>query len=101
MFIAKKHIPRRTFLLGAGVTLSLPLLDAMIPARTALAQTAAAGSPPRFVGIYYPHGMATGYWTPRSVGPLPLVFPDTAADHSMMILKSLEPVRDRLVVLSG
>ena len=42
MFITKKHLPRRTFLKGLGVTMALPLLDAMIPARTALAQTAAA-----------------------------------------------------------
>ena len=41
MFITKKHIPRRTFLRGAGVTLALPLLDAMVPAATLLAQTAA------------------------------------------------------------
>ena len=42
MFIAKKHIPRRTFLRGAGVTLALPLLDAMLPAQTPLRKTAAA-----------------------------------------------------------
>ena len=40
-FITKKHLPRRTFLRGAGVTLSLPLLESMVPALTALAQTAA------------------------------------------------------------
>jgi len=48
MFITKRHLPRRTFLKGAGVTLALPLLEAMIPAGTALAQTAAV-APPRFV----------------------------------------------------
>ena len=48
MFIAKKHIPRRTFLRGAGVTLALPLLDAMVPAATLLAQTAATPKP-RFI----------------------------------------------------
>ena len=41
MFITKKHLPRRTFLHGVGATLALPLLDAMVPARTLLAQTAA------------------------------------------------------------
>ena len=45
MFITKKHIPRRTFLQGAGVTLALPLLESMVPAGTALAQTAAAPTP--------------------------------------------------------
>ena len=49
MFITKKHIPRRTFLRGAGVTLALPLLDSMVPAATLLAQTAATPKT-RFVG---------------------------------------------------
>ena len=40
MFLTKKHIPRRTFLRGAGVTLALPLLESMIPAQTPLAKTA-------------------------------------------------------------
>ncbi len=57
-FITKKHIARRTFLQGAGVTLALPMLEAMIPAGTALAQTAAGQAKPRFVGVFYParHG---------------------------------------------
>ena len=42
MFITKKHLSRRTLLRGAGAAIALPLLDSMIPARTALAQTAAA-----------------------------------------------------------
>ena len=67
MFITRKHIPRRTFLRGAGVTLALPLLDAMIPARTLLAQTP-ANPPSRFVGIFFPHGMAPGYWVPKTEG---------------------------------
>ena len=50
MFIAKRHIPRRLFLKSAGCTLALPLLDAMIPASSALAQTAAAAKP-RFMGL--------------------------------------------------
>ena len=55
MFIFKKHLSRRTVLKGAGVTLALPLLDAMVPAATALAQTAAT---PRLRGgfFYIPHG---------------------------------------------
>ena len=64
MFITKKHISRRTVLRGAGATLALPLLDAMIPAATALAQTAASPKP-RFVGCFVPHGMAPGYWVPE------------------------------------
>ena len=55
MFITKKHISRRTFLSGTGVTLALPFLEAMVPALTAQAQTAAAPVK-RFVGIWHPHG---------------------------------------------
>ena len=55
VFLTKKHLSRRTFLRGSGVALSLPLLDAMIPASTALAQTAAA--PKVRAGFFYlPHG---------------------------------------------
>jgi len=70
MIITKRHIKRRTFLRGAGVTLALPLLDAMVPAGTALAQTAASPKG-RFVGIFYPHGMAPGHWEPGAEGALP------------------------------
>ena len=45
MFITRKHLSRRTFLRGAGVAVGLPLLDAMVPSLTALAQTAAAPKP--------------------------------------------------------
>jgi uncharacterized protein DUF1552 len=92
MFIPKKHIPRRTFLKGAGVTLALPLLDAMIPARTVLAQTAATAKT-RFMGVFFPHGMAPGYWVPEKEGPLSEKLPH--------ILASLEKVKDQTVVLSG
>jgi hypothetical protein len=63
MFLTKKHIPRRTFLRGAGVTLALPLLDSMAPAQTPVRQTAASPVK-RFVGIWHPHGAAPGYWSP-------------------------------------
>ena len=72
MFITKRALPRRTFLRGVGATLALPLLDAMVPAATALAQTAA--NPVRRLGfIYLPNGVArnfTGinYWTPAGEG---------------------------------
>src|SRR5271165_2559830 len=92
MFITKKHLSRRTVLRGAGATLALPLLDAMIPASTALAQTAATPKP-RFVGCFVPHGMAPGYWVPGTEGPLDAVLPFN--------WKALEPFRDRTVILSG
>jgi hypothetical protein len=90
MFLTKKHLSRRTVLKGAGVTLALPLLDAMIPAATALAQTAAV--PKLRMGFFYiPHGAIMGNtshgpemdrWTPSGAG----------ADFKLSpILKSLEP----------
>ena len=69
MFLTKKHISRRTVLRGAGATLALPFLEAMVPAATALAQTAAAPTP-RFVGLFVPHGAAPGYWVPEKEGAL-------------------------------
>ncbi|HEX4997141.1 MAG TPA: DUF1552 domain-containing protein [Terriglobia bacterium] len=92
MFISRKTISRRTLLRGAGATLALPLLDAMIPAATALAQTAATPTP-RFFAGFVPHGMAPGYWIPENEGPLPAEFPFN--------WKALEPFRDHTVILSG
>lgn len=91
MFITRMHIPRRTFLRGAGVTLALPLLDAMLPASTALAQTE-SGPVPRFVGIWHPHGAAPGYWSPVEEG---------SGFEFSFITKPLEPFRDRTVLISG
>ena len=54
-FLTKKYLSRRTFIRGSGVALALPFLDAMVPAHTALAQTAAA--PKTRAGFFYiPHG---------------------------------------------
>ena len=92
MFITKKQIPRRTFLHGAGVTLALPLLEAMVPAATALAQTPAAGRP-RFIGVFYPHGMAPGYWEPEQEGLLPEKLP--------YIAETLEKVKDQTNIITG
>src|ERR1700686_2254022 len=92
MFITKKHISRRTVLRGGGATLALPLLDMMVPAATALAQTAATPKP-RFVGCFVPHGMAPGYWVPGSEGALDAALPFN--------WKPLEPFRNSTVILSG
>jgi hypothetical protein len=92
MFIAKRHIPRRRFLRGAGVTLALPLLDAMLPARSLLAQTLATPKS-RFVGVFFPHGMAPGFWEPSATGALP--------DKLPYIMEPLERVKDQTVILSG
>jgi hypothetical protein len=91
MFITKRHVDRRTFLRGAGVTLALPLLDAMVPARTLLAQTAAAPAT-RLGFVYIPHGAVMARWTPATVGT-GWAFTD--------ILEPLEPYRHTLNVVSG
>ena len=62
MFLTKKHLSRRTVLKGAGAVISLPLLDAMIPAGTALADTAAVIKP-RLGYVYFPMARS------RSSGP--------------------------------
>jgi hypothetical protein len=67
MFITKKHLSRRTFLHGVGVTVALPFLESMVPAGTALAQTAAKGKT-RFGAIYVPHGATMDKWTPAADG---------------------------------
>jgi hypothetical protein len=91
MFITKKHLDRRTFLRGAGVTLALPLLDAMIPARTLLAQTAAAAKI-RAGFIYFPHGAIMNQWTPAAEG----------TNFEMpAILKPMEAHRKVLTIISG
>jgi Protein of unknown function (DUF1552) len=69
MYLPRKHLTRRTVLRTLGATLGLPLLDAMIPARTVLAQTAAKTTP--HVGfIYFPHGAVMNQWTPASEGAI-------------------------------
>src|SRR5215472_9542686 len=90
MFISKKHLSRRTFLRGAGVTLALPFLEAMLPAQTPFA--AGGASKIRFAGIFFPHGMAPGYWVPKAEG---------SNFELPFIMQPLEPLRDRIVILSG
>jgi hypothetical protein len=91
VFITKKHLSRRTVLRGVGAAISLPLLDAMIPAATALAQTAAAPKP-RLGFFYFPHGAIMEQWTPTKVGTDFEVSP---------ILQPLTPFRDQLTIVSN
>ena len=91
MFITKRHIPRRTFLRGVGATIALPLLDAMIPAGTALAQTAAKATP-KLGFIYFPHGAIMEQWTPAQEG---------ANFELSPILTPLKPFQKQLTVVSG
>jgi hypothetical protein len=91
MFITKKHLDRRTVLQGMGVSVALPLLDAMIPASTALAQTAAAPKP-RMGFVYFPHGAVMQHWSP------------TATGTDFQLTKILEPAakhRASMTIVSG
>ena len=69
MFVTKKHLTRRAVLRGAGTALALPLLDAMIPAGTALADTV-ANPTPHLGFIYFPHGAVQDKWTPKGQGKI-------------------------------
>ncbi len=91
MIITKKALPRRTFLRGAGASLALPLLDAMVPSMTALAATPA--NPVRRLGfVYVPMGAHIPQWTPPGEGKLAELSPS---------LQSLAPVIDRLTVITN
>jgi hypothetical protein len=91
MFITRKHISRRAVLRGAGVAIGLPLLDAMIPAATAFAATAAAPQP-RLGFVYFPHGAVMARWRPAQTG---------AAFEFPQILKPLEPFRGYTTIVTG
>jgi hypothetical protein len=91
MFLTKKHLSRRTVLKGAGAAIALPLLDAMIPARTAWANTAAAIKP-RIGYVYFPHGAVQKFWTPEGTGKDFKFSP---------ILKPLEGMRDYVTVVTN
>jgi hypothetical protein len=99
MFIEKKQLSRRTVLKGMGVTLALPLLDAMVPASTALAQTAVGKV--RLSAIELVHGSAgattigaqKNLWSPAAVGK--------NFDLAPTSLVSLEPWRDHITIISN
>jgi hypothetical protein len=89
--ITKKALSRRTVLKALGATIPLPLLDAMVPALTAISQTAAKPRV-RFGAVYVPNGVIPGHWFPA----------DEGAQFSLSpTLQPLGPFRDRLLVLSG
>src|SRR3954468_21224676 len=100
MFITNKHLSRRAVLKGIGVTMALPMLDAMAPAR-ALAQSAAAGKKLRFVAIEMVHGAAGSapigaqkhLWSPAATG--------NSFDLSPSVLSPLEPFRDYVTIVSN
>jgi hypothetical protein len=91
MYITRKHISRRTVLRGVGAAVALPFLDAMVPAATALANTAAAAKP-RLGFFYFPHGAIMEKWTPATVGN---------GFEMSPILDPLKPFRNELTVVSN
>src|SRR6478609_4495774 len=91
MYVSKKFIPRRRFLSGMGVVVGLPLLEAMVPAFTALAQTAAQPKP-RFGAVYFPNGAIVEQWIPDQVG---------AGFEFKPILKPLEAFKDQMVLVTN
>src|SRR5262245_54770049 len=102
MIITKRHLSRRTVLKGMGVTLAMPLLDAMTPAATALAKTAAAAKGRvKFVAMEMVHGSAgsTAYglqknlWSPAATG--------RDFDLSATSLAPLEPFREHITIVSN
>jgi hypothetical protein len=90
-FLTGRSLPRRTVLRGLGVTMALPLLEAMIPA-TGRRATAASRAAHRFLAFYVPNGMAMEYWTPKGEG---------RAFELSPILEPMSPFRDQMLVLSG
>ena len=91
MILTKRALPRRTILRGAGAALALPLLDAMIPAATALEQTPA--KPVRRLGyVFMPMGCDNSRWIPSGGEKLEELSP---------ILSSLEPVKQDITVISN
>ena len=91
MFLTGKALPRRAVLRGLGASLSLPLLDAMLPAFATRVRAATARAH-RFLAFYVPNGMAMEYWTPKGEGK----------DFELSpILEPLAPFRNQMLVLSG
>src|SRR5438045_35100 len=100
-FLTKKHLSRRTVLRGLGVTMALPVFEAMTPAATVFAKTAAGAKKVRLSAIEMVHGSAgatqlglsKNFWSPAEVG--------TAFDLSPGSLAPLEPFRDYLTIVSN
>jgi hypothetical protein len=93
MIVTKKALPRRLFLKGVGTSLALPLLDAMIPAMTALAASPASPARLRRLGfVYMPMGCDIGRWMPPEETTLDVLSPS---------LSPLEPVRTQVTALSN
>jgi hypothetical protein len=91
-FLTGKALSRRSLLRGAGASLALPLLDAMVPARLSAFGRPAATAPHRFLAYYLPNGQAMPYWTPEGEGRNFELSP---------ILQPLAPFKDQTIVFTG
>jgi uncharacterized protein DUF1552 len=91
MIVLRKALSRRTVLRGLGTTIALPLLDAMVPALTAVQKTAAA--PVRRLGVvYHPNGVIYENWLPKGTG----------RDFALSpVLEPLEPFKNQLIVITN
>jgi len=92
MFITRKRVGRRTVLQGIGASIGLPLLESMVPAATAWADTPAGKTPKRFAFVSFPMGAIMDRWSPKEAGTSFTMSP---------ILKPLEPFRKHLTIVSG
>ncbi|MEM7232291.1 MAG: DUF1552 domain-containing protein, partial [Planctomycetota bacterium] len=91
--VTKRALPRRTFLRGLGASIALPLLDAMIPSMTALAETPAAPRKLRRLGfVYMPMGCDLPRWMPKETGALKTLTPS---------LETLATVKEHVAVISN
>ena len=91
MILTKKSLTRRRFLRGVGLTLALPLLDAMVPAATPIAKTAAK-TPRRLSYVFIPMGCDLSRWTPPGERVLDALSP---------ILRPLEPVKKNVSIITN
>jgi len=97
MYLTKKHLPRRMFLRGAGITLALPFLESMVPAVTALAQSAARPKT-RLATIFAPHGWSPTYWADGD----PTVPLTEGRNVGLGFIHApLKPWQDKLTIVSG
>ena len=90
-FLTKRAIPRRALLRGMGAAVALPLLDAMVPSATVLAQTVAVPRR-RFGAVFIPNGAIVEQWTPTAAG---------VGFELSPILKPIERFKQSLVGVSN
>ena len=100
MMITKRALSRRTFVRGIGVALGLPLLDAMVPALSAVAKSAA--NPVMRLGfLYVPNGIILDSWVPTGESTNGKATDVATTSEISATLSALAPFRDQVVVVTG